>query len=281
MLKRIVFAMPSGTNGPKSSVNFIPEALWQRCAVHFYCNVCRAVPASKVKELAAMLKAIRAQEDGAAARQKAEQVASKLKEMKLADAAALVLSGIDETLYYYAFPSEHWRRLRTNNPLERLPREVRRRTRAVGAFPDGKSALMLAAARLRHVAGKNWGTRRYLDMTASLKRAKQHEHARKNVRLPSGEPSTISPMPQQMCEKLWTLPSHLHTYICLIICILPQSPTTARAIQVFPEILLWAWRQRSKSEFPYSFSYGETGITDGEDQHAEDHQRSWLSLSQR
>ena len=61
-------------------------------------------------------------------------------------------------------PREHWRCLRTNNPLERLLREVRRRTRVVGAFPDGKSALMLAAARLRHVAGTKWGVRRYLDM---------------------------------------------------------------------------------------------------------------------
>jgi putative transposase len=74
----------------------------------------------------------------------------------------VVLAGIDETLYYYAFPREHWRCLRTNNPLERLLREVRRRTRAVGAFPDGKSALMRAAARLRDVAGTKWGTRRYL-----------------------------------------------------------------------------------------------------------------------
>ena len=69
---------------------FYPEALWQRCAVHFYRNVWTAVPTSKVKEVAAMLKAIHAQEDRAAARQKAEQVAAKLKEMKLADAAALV-----------------------------------------------------------------------------------------------------------------------------------------------------------------------------------------------
>ena len=84
----------------------------------------------------------------AAVRQKAEQVAAKLREMKLADAAAIVVAGIEETLYYYAFPSAHWRCLRTNSPLERLLREVRRRTRAVGAFPDGKSALMLAAARL-------------------------------------------------------------------------------------------------------------------------------------
>src|SRR5579859_6693157 len=99
-----------------------------------------------------------------AALQKAEQVTAKLKEMKLANAADLVRAGIEETLFYHVFPREHWRSLRTNNPLERILREVRRRTRAVGAFPDGKSALMLAAARLRHVAGTKWGTRRYLDM---------------------------------------------------------------------------------------------------------------------
>ena len=132
---------------------FYPEALWQRCAVHFYRNVWTAVPTSKVKEVAAMLEAIHAHEDRAAAREKAEQVVTKLKEMKLADAAALAVADIEETLYYYAFPREHWRSLRTNNPLERLLRKVRRRTRAVGAFPDGKSALMLVAARLRHVAG--------------------------------------------------------------------------------------------------------------------------------
>lgn len=63
-----------------------------------------------------------------------------------------------------AFPREHWRCIKTNNLLERLNREVRRRTRVVGAFPDGQSALMLVAARLRHVSGTRWGLRRYLDM---------------------------------------------------------------------------------------------------------------------
>jgi putative transposase len=91
-------------------------------------------------------------------------VVAKLREMKLADAAELVVAGIEESLFYYAFPREHWRCLRTNNPLERILRKVRRRTRAVGAFPDGKSAPMLASARLRHVAGTRWGTRRYPDM---------------------------------------------------------------------------------------------------------------------
>jgi transposase-like protein len=59
---------------------------------------------------------------------------------------------------------EHWRLLRTNNPLERINREIRRRTRVVGSFPDGESALMLVAARLRHIASTKWGTRPYMDM---------------------------------------------------------------------------------------------------------------------
>jgi putative transposase len=139
---------------------FFPEAKWQRCVVHFYRNVWTMVPTRKVKDVAAMLKAIHAQEDHEAAKQKTELVAKRLEEMKLKDAAALVRAGSEETLAHYAFPREHWRCLRTNNPLERLIREIRRQ----GAFPDGKSALMLAAARLRHVAGTKWGLRRYLDM---------------------------------------------------------------------------------------------------------------------
>jgi transposase-like protein len=143
---------------------FYPEAKWQRCVVHFYRNVWTAVPSGKVKQVAAMLKAIHAQEDGEAAKEKARLVAAKLREMKLAKAAEIVEMGIDETLSYYSFPSEHWRSLRTNNPMERLNREIRRRTRVVGAFPDGHSALMLVAARLRHVAATKWGTKRYLQM---------------------------------------------------------------------------------------------------------------------
>src|SRR5215510_5444430 len=79
-------------------------------------------------------------------------------------AAELVEAAVEETLTYYAFPEEHWRRIRTNNPLERLLREIRRRTRVVGAFPDGQSALNLAAARLRHVAGTAWSSKRYLNI---------------------------------------------------------------------------------------------------------------------
>ena len=143
---------------------FYPEADWQRCMVHWQRNVASAVPRSKAKETMAMLKAIHAQEDRQAALKKGAEVVAKLREMKLAQAAKIVEEGLVETLSYMAYPREHWIRIRTNNPLERIMREIRRRTRVVGAFPDGNSALMLVAARLRHVAGTKWGTRKYLDM---------------------------------------------------------------------------------------------------------------------
>ena len=75
------------------------------------------------------------------------------------------------------FPREHWRSLRTNHPLERLIREVRRRTKVVGSFPDGNSALMLVAARLRHVTETKWGLRRYLDMNRLKELDKQSEQS--------------------------------------------------------------------------------------------------------
>ena len=85
-----------------------------------------------------MLKAIHAQEDHTAAEKKAADVVAKLAEMKLSKAAKIVEEGVGETLSYMRFPREHWTRIRTNNPLERIMREIRRRTRVVGAFPDGR-----------------------------------------------------------------------------------------------------------------------------------------------
>ena len=141
-----------------------PEARWQRCIVHFYRNVMTAVPRTRVREVADMLKAVHAQEDAESAQAKAKAIAAKLAGMRLTEAANILLAGAHETTTYYAFPREHWRRIRTNNPLERLNLEIRRRTRVVGNFPDGRSALMLVCARLRHQAGTNWGSKRYLDM---------------------------------------------------------------------------------------------------------------------
>ncbi len=148
----------------ESVAEFYPQADWQRCVVHFYRNVFSHVPNNKVKQVALMLKAIHAQESLQAAQEKAERIVKELQVMRLRKAGDLVASHIQETLTFFGYPQSHWSRLKTNNPLERIMREIRRRTRVVGAFPDGNSALMLVAARLRHIAGTKWGTRRYLSM---------------------------------------------------------------------------------------------------------------------
>ena len=121
-----------------------PEAKYQRCTVHFYRNVFSVTPRKHTREVSRMLKAIHAQESK--------------------EAAKKVEDGIEETLTYMDFPSQHWLKIRTNNVIERMNREIRRRTHVVGTFPDGKSALMLVCARLRYVSGKEWGTKRYLCM---------------------------------------------------------------------------------------------------------------------
>ena len=110
--------------------HFFSEALWQRCIVHFYRNVYSAVPKGKAREVSLMLKAIHNQEDLKAAREKAEAVVEKLKTMKLQKAAKIVQEGYEETL---------------------MNREIRRRTKVVGNFPDGESALMLVSARVPYL----------------------------------------------------------------------------------------------------------------------------------
>jgi putative transposase len=148
----------------ESAAEYLPEARWQRCMVHFYRNVFSHVPATRVREVSHMLKAIHAQENRAAADRKARAVIDDLRAARMNAAADLVERSVQETLTYYAFPDIHWQKIRTNNPLERIMREIRRRTRVVGAFPDGQSCLNLAAARLRYIAGTAWSTKRYMNM---------------------------------------------------------------------------------------------------------------------
>ena len=143
---------------------FFPDAMWQRCIVHWYRNALSKVPKQKRQEVAEMLKAIQAQDTRLSALEKTLDIAEKLRAMKLPKVADFILSTILETLTYFSFPISHRKRIRTNNGLERMMREIKRRSKVVGAFPDGNSAVMLAAARLRHVARSTWSSRKYLNM---------------------------------------------------------------------------------------------------------------------
>jgi Transposase, Mutator family len=156
------------------------------------------------EEVAAMLKAIHAQEDRAATRQKAEQVAVKLKEMKLADAAAIVAAGIEETLYYYAFPTEHWRCLRTNITVVARSATENAGGGCVSRWEvcvDAGGGKIAACSRheLRHAAVSGH------EPPFGSERSGMNAHE-KTFGSPSGEPSTNRSMLQQMCEKVWTPP---------------------------------------------------------------------------
>ena len=128
-----------------------------------------------------MLKAIHAQENKNTARVKAQAVAQQLREMKLTAAAKKIETGIDETLTYMNHPAQHWNKIRTTNLIERVNREIKRRTRVIGAFPDGQSALMLVCTRLRYIAGTDWGAKRYLNMQHLFELEKEEINEQKNT----------------------------------------------------------------------------------------------------
>ena len=142
------------------------KARWEQFMVHFMRNVLSKVPPTHREWASAALKAIFAMESRASALAKAEEVAREMESRRLKAAASCLREGIGETTTYLLdeYPPEHRRRIRTNNMIERLNREIRRRTRVVGSFPDGRSALMLVCARIRYVTANDWSSRRYLDI---------------------------------------------------------------------------------------------------------------------
>ena len=129
----------------------LPQARYQRCMVRFMRNVLSKVPPTHRGWASAALKAIFAMESRASALAKAEEVAREMESGRLKAGASCLGEGIGGTTTYLldGYPPEHRRRIRTNNMIERLNREIRRRTRVVGSFPDGRSALMLVCARIR------------------------------------------------------------------------------------------------------------------------------------
>ncbi|WP_289068564.1 IS256 family transposase [uncultured Bifidobacterium sp.] len=147
--------------------SMLPKARYQRCMVHFMRNVLSKTPPSHREWASAALKAVFAMESRESALDKAERVATEMESRKLKAASNCLREGIGETTTYLLpeYPAGHRRRIRTNNMIERLNREIRRRTRVVGSFPDGNSTLMLVCARIRYVTANEWSTRRYLDMS--------------------------------------------------------------------------------------------------------------------
>ena len=122
-------------------------ATWQRCRVHFMRNVLAHIPKESKSMVAAALRTIFTQPHRAAAGEQLEVVASGM-ELHWPKAAEILSEAEDDVLAFMAFPSEHWRRIYSTNPLERLNREIKRRTDVVGVFPDVPSVIRLVGTLL-------------------------------------------------------------------------------------------------------------------------------------
>ena len=148
----------------------LPGAGWQRCAVHFERNVLSHVPASEMSEVADDLKAVFKVRRGKTARALAEEFVE-LYAKRFPKAISVFEAGIEDALTYLSFPGSHHAKLRTTNMLERLFKEVKRRTRVVGVFPNETSASTLATE-IALRSSEEWALRRYLAMDA-LERAEK------------------------------------------------------------------------------------------------------------
>ena len=128
--------------GLKAAVSKVMKAEWQRCKVHFYRNVLAHVPKRSQLEVSEAMKAVFVQRDEKSAKTKAADVVRQF-QTRFAKAMDIFESGIDAALSYLHYPLAHRTRISSNNPLERLNREIRRRTRVVGIFPHGGPCLRL------------------------------------------------------------------------------------------------------------------------------------------
>ena len=140
----------------------LPGVEWQRCVVHFERNVLSHVPASEMNEVAEDLKAVFKVRREKTARSLAEEFVE-LYEKRFPKAVAIFEAGVADALTYLSFPGSHHPRIRTTNMLERLFKEVKRRTRVVGVFPNETSASTLATE-IALRSSEEWALRRYLTL---------------------------------------------------------------------------------------------------------------------
>jgi putative transposase len=140
----------------------IPEAPLQRCTVHLQRNVLAKAPQRLRSRLAKAVTQVFEAPSKAEAKKRMDALAAGLGK-QVPEAIACLEAGFEAATHFYAFPREHWHRIRSTNGLERLHGEIKRRTRAVGAFPDRASALRLVTAVALQVTAI-WSDRRYLDM---------------------------------------------------------------------------------------------------------------------
>lgn len=148
----------------------LPGTTWQRCRTHFMRNLLTKVPKSAQSLVATLVRTIFAQPDAELTRAQHARVVEQL-EARWPEAARLLADAVDDLLAFTAFPKEHWRQIWSNNPQERLNRELRRRTDVVGIFPNRDAVVRLVGAVLAEQHDEWAVVRRYLTVDGVLKAA--------------------------------------------------------------------------------------------------------------
>lgn len=143
-------------------------ASWQRCRVHFMRNLLAYIPRGDQAMVAAAVRTIFAQPHQAAARQQLQEVC-KAMHPRWPKAADLLAEAEEDILAYMVFPQEHWKRIYSNNPLERLNKEIKRRTNVVGVFPNEPAVIRLVGAILSEQADEWEVARRYFSLESMRK----------------------------------------------------------------------------------------------------------------
>lgn len=172
----------------KALTKVLTGAAWQRCRVHFMRNVLAHVPKGDKSMVAAALRTIFAQHNQEAARQQLAEVV-RVMEARWPKAAQVLAAGEDDILVYMTFPPEHWTRIYSTNPLERVNREVKRRTNVVGIFPDSDAVLRLVGSVLIEVHEEWQAGRRYFSLGSMRK---LYEPVDERLTLPS--PLRLAPI---------------------------------------------------------------------------------------
>ena len=188
-LQGVQLVISDAHKGLKEAIEIVlTGATWQRCRVHFMRNVLAHIPKRDKSMVAAALRTIFAQPNQEAARQQLAEVARAMGE-RWPKAADVLVAGEEDVLSYMTFPPEHWTRIYSTNPLERLNREVKRRTNVVGIFPDSDAVLRLVGSVLIEIH-EEWQTgRRYFSLE-SMRKLK--EPIEEHLSLPS--PLRLAPI---------------------------------------------------------------------------------------
>ena len=149
----------------------LPGASWQRCRTHFTTNLLTKVPKAAQNAVATLVRSIFAQPDAVSVRRQFRHVAEQLEE-RFPDATKKLEDAEEEILAFTAFPKSVWKQIWSNNPQERLNKEIKRRTDVVGIFPNRDAIIRLAGAVLAE-QNDEWAiTRRYMSVGA-LERVQQ------------------------------------------------------------------------------------------------------------